>query len=282
MPLIIAIPFYAAILAYCIAAGISFRYVQTGKTVQLTWSKHAAALGNTLLLVVFVYRWIHYGLVPFTGLGDSLNLLIVMSTGIILIVQRDQAMKPTMMYYMPALAMLALVSGLVSPASLSESPKELNGPVLIIHVGLVFFAFALFIVSSLTSMAYITKAQSLKRIKNGKVAHRLPSLERIDKTLYGLIGVGYPAFAVTLVLGFFWAFQQRDDLGPNWMVSPRIILALVMVIFYGGSFHIRRMGLLRGPKLAYLVFFVSMLLFFSYLGIELMQMGGYNSGGDGS
>lgn len=276
MSLITSIPFYGSIASYIAAAVLALRYVRAGDTELLTWSKHSAALGNTLLLVVFIYRWAHFGRLPFTGLGDSLNLFLVMCTGIILTVQRDQHMRSVMAYYMPALAILAVISAVVSPPYLSEAPRELNGLLVSIHVVLIFFAFALFFVASLTSMAYVTKAQGLKRHSSGRLSTRLPSLERIDKTLYKLIGVGYPVFAVTLAFGFAWAWTQRDAAEGLWYVSPRIILALVMVLFYAFSFHIRRMGLLRGPKLAYLVFFVSTALFVSYLGIELMQLGGYN------
>ena len=279
MPLIIAIPFYAAAVAYCVAAVLTFVYSRTGTSDLLDRAKHAAATGNVLLLLVFGYRWAHYGLVPFTGLGDSLNLLIVMCTGIVMVVQRDRTMKPVTMFYMPAIAIIAILNAVFSPASLSEAPMALNGVVLSIHVILVFLAFASFIVASVTSVAYVVKAQSLKRVKTGPFSHRLPSLERMDKTLYRLIGFGYPIFAITLALGFFWAYQQRADLGESWYFSPRIILALVMVLFYAGSFHVRRGGLLRGPKLAYLVFGMSLLLFLTYLGIELAHIGGYSFGG---
>lgn len=282
MPLITSIPFYAAVAAYILAAGLAMRYIKAGDVKMLIWSKHCAALGNTLLLVVFVYRWVHFGRPPFTGLGDSLNLFLVMCTGIILTVQRNEHMRSVMAYYMPALAMLAVISGIFSPEHLAEAPKELNGLLVSIHVVLIFLAFALFFVASLTSMAYVTKAQGLKRRSAGGLPGRLPSLEQIDKTLYKLIGVGYPVFAVTLAFGFAWAWTQREAAEGLWYVSPRIILALVMVLFYAFSFHIRRMGLLRGPKLAYLVFFVSKALFLSYLGIELMQLGGYNVGGSPS
>ena len=279
MPLITTLPFYGSITVYIVAAILALRFVKSGDTDLLTLSKHCAALGNTLLLLVFIYRWTTFGRPPFTGLGDSLNLFIVMCTGIILIVQRNQHMRPAMAYYMPALAILAIISGIVSPPYLAEPPKELNGLLVSIHVLLIFVAFALFLVASLTSMAYVTKAQGLKRKLTKGLATQLPSLEQIDKTLYKLIGVGYPVFAVTLAFGFAWAWTQREASEGLWFVSPRIILALVMVIFYAFCFHIRRMGFFRGPKLAYLVFYVSTILFVSYLGIELLQLGGYNFGG---
>lgn len=274
-----ALSYYSAIAAYTLAALVVLLYVRTGRDELLTRTKQLVAGGNTLLLVVFISRGLQFGLLPFTGAGDSLNLFLIMCTGIILTVQRDQAMRPLMTYYIPALAMLALVRGFLIPASLSEIPRELNGLLLSVHVILIFLALALFFVASLTSMAYVTKAQSLKRMKSGTLADRLPSLERMDKVLFKLIGVGYPAFAITLGLGFAWAFEQRDTLGVYWYFSPRIILALFMVLFYAFCFHVRRRGLLRGPKLAYLMFFLSALFFLSYLGIELLQVGGYTTGG---
>ena len=282
MSLIISIPFYGAIASYIVAAILALSFVRSGDDKRLLWSKHCAALANTLLLVVFVYRWVEYSRPPFTGLGDPLNLFLIMSTGIIFTVQRNPHMRPVMTYYMPAVAILAVISGIFSPRYLAEAPKELNGVLVSVHVVLIFFAFALFFVASLTSMAYVTKVQGLKRMTTSGLSMRLPSLEQIDKTLYKLIGVGYPVFAVTLAFGFAWAWSQRETSEGLWFVSPRIILAIVMVVFYAFSFHIRRMGLLRGPKLAYLVFFVSTALFVSYLGIELLQLGGYNVGDDAS
>ena len=271
--------FYGAIAAYIFSAVVVLIYIRNGNNDLLSRAKKLAAFGNVLLLLVFLSRGIEFGRIPFTGLGDSLNLFLVLCTGIILLLQREEKMRPLMAYYLPALAILALISGIFSPASLSEAPKELNGLLLFVHVLLVFLAFALFFIASLTSMAYVTKAQSLKRMTSGTIAERLPSLERLDKVLFRLIGFGYPAFALTLALGFAWAYGSRDTLGETWYFSPRIVLALFMVIFYAFSFHIRRRGLLRGPKLAYLVFFVSTALFVMYLGIELMQIGGYTMGG---
>ena len=271
--------FYSAIGAYIIAAVATLVYVRNGNDDLLGRAKQLAGAGNVLLLVVFLSRGIQFNRIPFTGLGDSLNLFLIMCTGIILILQREQALRPLMAYYMPALTVLAMISGMVSPSSLTEEPELLNSLFSFVHVVLIFLAFALFFIASITSMAYVTKAQSLKRISSGTLANRLPSLERLDKVLFKLIGYGYPAFVITLALGFFLMFEQRADLGEYWYFHKRIVLALFMVFFYAGSFHVRRRGLLRGPKLAYLVFFVSTALFIIYILIELMGTGGYTNGG---
>jgi ABC-type uncharacterized transport system permease subunit len=280
MPLVSAIPFYLATVAYVVSGLLSIAYIRNGSDTNIYWAKHLAAAGNSFLLVVFLYRWWQFKLLPFTGLGDSLNLFLVLCTGIILLVQRNAAMRPLLAYYMPALAMIAILNAMTGQQSLAEKPMQLDGFLLTyFHIAMVFLAFSLFFVASLTSMAYVSKVRSLKNPAKNTIAQKFPSLELLDKTLFNLIKAGYPIFAITLLLGYFLAWNQRAELGAQWYISPRIILALFMVIFYSASYHIRTRGLLRGPKLAYAVFFTSVFLFMAYLVIELLQMGGYGTGG---
>lgn len=276
MPLAAAIPFYLATACYVVAAGLSLAYVRGADERVLFFAKRLAAAGNVGLLLVFLYRWWLFQLVPFTGMVDSLNLFLVLCTGIILMLQRDEKMKPLLAFYLPALAIIAIVNAAVAPRYLGEPPIALNGLLLTIHVGLVFLAFALFFVASLTSLGYVVKARRLKsHVTTGFAATRLPSLERLDNTLYRLIGVGYPAFLVTAVFGLLWAWVERDQLGTYWFVSPKILLSLGMVALYAVTFHVRRFGLLRGPKLAYLVFFGFMFLLVTYLALGVLQLEGY-------
>ena len=279
MPLILAIPFYMAIAAYMAAAAMSIAHIRgVGDSILLN-AKRAAAAGNTLLLLVFIIRWAQWGRPPFTGMGDSLNLFLILSTGIILTVQRQDALRPLMCFYFPALAVLAGLTAIIAPKYLVEGPRELNSLLLTIHVGLVFLAFALFFVASLTSVAYTFKAQHLKRHQTTGFFQKLPSLEQLDTTLFRLIGAGYPVFAITLVLGLLWAWAQRDSLGAYWFISPKVVFAVVMVLFYATSFHVRRFGLLRGPKLAYVVFVGFTILLATYLVLGLMgRFGAYFSG----
>ncbi len=274
MSAIPAIAFYLAVACYIAAAGLVLRFLSVPEDRLFVLAKRVAAAGNTLLLAVFVYRWSKFGAVPFTGMGDSLNLFLVLCTGIMLTVQRRAEMRPLLVYYFPALALMAIISGLVGPRYLNDAPKALNGLLLTAHVGLVFLSFALFFVASMTSAAYVTKAQRLKRHAAGGFAVRLPSLDLLDRTLFQLIGAGYVSFVVTAALGLGWAWAARDTLGDYWFISPKILLSLAMVALYAVSFHARRFGLLRGPKLAYLVFFGFTTLLAAYLVIGLFQIGG--------
>ena len=279
---IAAIPFYLAVVCYVGGAALVLRFLRDPDDRLFTLAKRAGAAGNTLLLAVFVYRWWRFAAVPFTGMGDSLVLFLVLCTGIILTVQRRAEMRPLLVYYFPALAILAVLSALAGPRYLDEPPKALNGILLTVHVGLVFLSFALFFVASLTSMAYAVKAQRLKRRVTGGFAARLPSLELMDATLLQLIRAGYVSFVITALLGLGWAWAQRDLLGEYWFVSPKILFSFAMVALYAVSFHGRRFGLLRGPKLAYLVFFGFTALLAAYFVMGLIQVGGASFWGSAS
>lgn len=266
------IPFYLAIAAYAAAAVLSIRYARGADPRLLFYAKRLAALGNTLLLAVFLLRWVHWGLIPLTGLGDSLNLMLILCTGIILVVQRDEAMRPLLCFYLPALALIALVNGIAGPGYLSEAPRDLDGIPLTIHMGMVFFAFSLFFVASLTSMGYVFKAQRLKRHNTTGLFQRLPSLEQLDRSLFRFISIGYPLFVVTFLYALYWAWISREELDPHWYISPKIAFAVAMAALYGVSFHVRRFGLLRGPKLAYLVFYGFTILLVVYLTLNYADL----------
>jgi ABC-type transport system involved in cytochrome c biogenesis permease subunit len=253
MLLLAALLLYSAVAAYLAASGLAIAYIRGSDTRYLNYGKRLAGFGNIFLLLAFFARWYEFRLLPLTGISDSLNLFLILATGIMLTVQRGDHLRPLLSFYLPALGLLALVSGAVAPAFAKEPPRELLGAPLTIHVGLVSLGFALFFVASLTSVVYVFKARHLKQRKTTGLFHRIPSLERLDQILMRLIGLGYPIFGASVVLGYIWAWADRDPLKPYWYISNHVVFALVVVLFYAALFHTRRFGLLRGTKLAYVV-----------------------------
>lgn len=265
---IAAIPFWSATAAYLAGAYMAMRYMKEGDPRFLVHGKRFAAAGNSLLLFVFVLRWVQWGLIPFTGLADSLSLFLIFSTGIVLMIQRDDAMRPLLSFYLPALAALSILSAATGYRFLGDPPRELNGLLLIVHVGLVFLAMAHFFVASTTSIVYAFQARRLKHHKTAGPFQRLPSLEHLDRTLFRLIQTGLPLFVVTLALGFVWEYTRLDH-DPQWWLKPKILFSVLLVALFGAAFVIRRAGLLRGPKLAYLLFFGFTSLLLLWIGLEI-------------
>jgi len=202
-------------------------------------------------------------------------LLTILSSFLILWVARKEVASALCCFYIPPLAALSLINATVAHGHLHQPPRELSGIPLLTHVGLAFLAFGLFFLASLTSAAYIFQANHLKNHHRTRLFQRLPSLEQLDRTLWQLIRCGYPLFVATLILGLLWAYVDRNILGTFWWLAPKVLLSWVMAGFYATIYHVRRSGLLRGPKLAYAVFLGFSSLLAVYLVLALTNWNTY-------
>ena len=163
-------------------------------------------------------------------------------------------MRSLLVFYVPPVACVALVAAYkVLTAWGGEPPKDLASVPLLLHVGMVFLAYALFFVASLSSAAYVYQSRQLKRHQTTGLFRRLPSLEQLDTTLFRLVRLGYPIFVFTMLLGLVWAFREHQLLSAAWWLSPKVFLSYMILGVYAVSFHGRSLGILRGPKLAYFV-----------------------------
>ena len=241
-------------LLLIVAAVVALTYLRNANNLFLTLAGRLTLSGGLCFALTLVLRYAKWGNVPLTTAFDSLCLFAVLSAGTAYFVSRaDRQVMLTI--YLPPLALLSLATGYTAIEGLREGPSPLPGMLLITHVGLVFLSFSLFFIASLTSLAYLDQVRRLKMRRTSGVFQKLPSLDKLDQTLYHLIKLGYPVFAVALVLGLFWAWYDSGKLSSTWWFSPKIVLSVFMCAIYALSYHARKAGWLRGPKLAYLVFF---------------------------
>ena len=249
------ISFYLAIAAHLVAAAAVAGYLRGHRAdAMLVFAQRVTGAGVVLLLLTLMIRYYRWRLFPLSTAVDALSLFVLLSSCTALFISRGER-RALLAIYSPPLAGLAAAAGISGFYGLNLEPKALSSALLLTHVGLVFLAFSLYFVASLTSLAYLDQARRLKNHASGGLFAKLPSLENLDRTLYRLIQVGYPVFSVALVLGAFWAWYERDLLDSGWWKSPKIILAVFMCGVFSVCFHARRRGWLRGPKLAKFVFF---------------------------
>lgn len=268
--------FYLAAYGLVLAAAAVACHAVTERPAWLT-AAHALTVVSLVAATAQIgARWATWGLLPFTTTSDSLVLFLVMSAAIAIVITRHERMRITLVFYTPALALLAVIAVGVGTGHLTEAPRPLSGLFLAVHVGLAILAYALFFIASITSLAYVFQARQLKRKQRGVLMQRMPALERLDTVLFRLISAGYPLFVITLILGVIWAWLDRDLLGEYWWISPKIVLSVVMVLFYAVSFNGRLVGWLRGRKLAYFVFCGFTFLLALYIGMGVLGLRDYN------
>ncbi len=244
------------------------------------WTVGLTALGALCLAAVLGLRWAVYHRVPLTTPADSINLMVLCCTLIMIPMERKENLRPLICFYLHPLALLCVLTAVLAHPDLHSEPRELRSSMLALHVGMVFVAYALFFMASMTSLAYIFKARHLKHHNTTGIFHRLPSLEQLDGTLYRLTRVGYPLFGATLILGLVWTHTDRALLGPHWYLAPKVLLAIVMAVFFSMAFHGRRTGLLRGPKLANFIFVGFSLFLAVYVAMALLHLREYNFWGN--
>jgi len=242
----------AALLAGALAALGYLRESFERWTLKLAW--RVTLLGALLILLTFLLRIAQVGHLPFANAADALNLFVFFASATALVVARREALGPLLVFYLPPVACVALVAAYkVLSVWAGPPPKNLADVPLLLHVGMVFLAYALFFIASLTSAAYVYQSRQLKRRQTTGLFRRLPSLERLDATLFGLVRLGYPIFIFTMLLGLVWAFRESQLLTPAWWLSPKVFLSFLVMGVYAVSFHGRALGVLRGPKLAHFV-----------------------------
>jgi ABC-type transport system involved in cytochrome c biogenesis permease subunit len=269
--------FFASVAAYGAATLCALAGLRPGRAAEcLPVARALAVVAAGLIAVTFALRLAAWGRPPLTTTSDSLNLFVLLGTAIALGAAWPTARRGLLAYYLPALAAIAWFSAVFAPADLARPPRELSQVFLLVHVVTAFLAYALFFIASLTSVAYVHQARRLKGRRGSVPALPLPALEHLDATLYRLIRLGYPLFVLTLGMGMYWALRDADLLSQAWWLSPKIVLSAFMAAFYAASFHARSLGLLRGPKLAYLVFVGFGLLLGVYLALEFLDLTNYN------
>jgi ABC-type uncharacterized transport system permease subunit len=265
---------------YCIASIAALIYLCYGHGQKFALSLNAAVLctlaGACCFMLTLLLRWAMWQRLPLTSPADTLLLMTVLCALLSLPLLLKKDLRTLVCFYTPPLAALVLFAFLSARHSLHEAPRELSSSFLLTHVGLAFLAYALFFLASMTGLSYMVQVRRLKHHQSSARFNKLPSLEKLDDTLYRMIRLGYFLFAITLLLGLGWAHADRALLGQYWYVAPKVLLSFVMAAFFSAAFHGRRTGLLRGPKLAHFVFYGFSVLLIVHIMLLLLNLRAHN------
>jgi HemX protein len=105
----------------------------------------------------------------------------------------------------------------------------LNNWRVIVHVVLIVFANAGFLIGAAASGAYLGLEDQLKKHRTSTLFKRLPSLPQTDLVARRAISFAFPAYSAGLLLGILRALETDVAL---WWSDPRIILSgVVWAIF---------------------------------------------------
>lgn len=132
-----------------------------------------------------------------------------------------------------------------------DVPKELASllisELMMLHISMIFFSYAMLTISFVCSSMYMIVHQVLKKKLWNKRLLRFGSLEKLDKLSFYLVICGVPLFSLGIIVGFIWASVQYQYL--PWL-DVKVISSLVVVIVYAFYLYKRTMKLNSGYQMA--------------------------------
>lgn len=239
----VAFWFAMALLA---GATVLYAYLFATKRASLTrLATFATGLGFIALTVSIGSQSVATDGTRLTGA----NVLILMAWALVLVyfvLEHVIKVKTYGALLVPIALLVLLVAQIMGASSavlegLSERQQELLESWRVgMHVALIAFANAGFLVSAAGSLLYLVLERQLKHRKSTKLFNRLPSLAQTDTVARRSVVWAFPVYSAGLLLGVMRAIETDVEL---WWADPRVMLAgLVWLVYAAYQFMRWRKG----------------------------------------
>lgn len=236
----------------------------TGMTVSsagVDLDSEAARFGNLLAWLGFVFlvawvvvRWLATGHAPYSNqyeFGTSFALGMV---GAFLYFQARYRTRTLGIVVVPlTLGMLAYVTTL--PDEIRPLIPALQSWILTVHVAMAIVAYGTFATAAGAAVLYLAN-------REGQITW-LPRPEIADEIAYKAVIIGFPAQALLLMLGAWWASIAW---GRYWGWDPKETAALVTWLIYAGYLHARVLRGWQGGRTAALLLLGFAAVLFTFYG----------------
>ena len=132
-----------------------------------------------------------------------------------------------------------------------------------LHTWCSLLSYGAFLVAFVAGALFLIQERQLKRKTMGRLFHRLPSLEALDRMNFLAIGAGFGLLTVGLVCG---VLEVRLVLGRWWIGDPKESLTVCLWMSYLALWLLRLRSTLRGRRVALLSVLGFSLVLFTFLG----------------
>jgi cytochrome c-type biogenesis protein CcsB len=267
-----------ALACYALSAA-GFATERAGRNGWLSRSASVLLGGGAALQTGdLLMRGLQAGNVPVTNFGQALIFLAWLTAiaGLIVIVRLRM---PVIGIYVGPIVMVVLAVGAatIQTARLAM-PQSLRSAWLPVHVTFALLGYALFVLAAIVSLVYLVYERRLKAKRPLlPTDERTPSLEKLDRISYRLLGWGFLMLSLAIVTGAIWA----DAIwGHFWSWDPAETWTLLIWFLYAGLLESRLTVGWRGRRAATLTIAVFTVLVGSFVGVNLMA-GGKHGGNFG-
>ncbi len=268
-----------ALTLYLIGAFYSI-YIFATKSTRPGWELLLiAGLGFVAHTAAILAAWLEYGHFPVVNPKEVSSFIGWAIVAYYLAMRRRYHARALPTFLLPLVYLFTLASMLMPNQSetlpraleIAISASALTKVIFPVHVTLVIFSYAAFVVTTVCGVMYLIQERELKTKHFGAAFQRLPALNTCDEIGYRSMTIGFVLLTLGVVTGIFWN-NQRD--GRYWHNDPKEVLALVTWIVYLFMMHYRLTAGWRGRRVAWLSIVGFIVVMLTWLGSR--ALGGYH------
>src|SRR5262249_12015880 len=217
---------YLSLLCYLIGivqmALVFFKKFHPSFIVTLT----AGLCGFSLHTASIVMRGLDVDRCPLVQPSEIISFLGWSIAGFYVIGNLWNRNRSVATYVLPAAFILTLTAALMpAPRTTPVGFRSFSNSILFpLHVSMVIFAYAAFLVTFLAGLMYIWQERELKMKRFGSRIFRLPALDTCDNVSYKSMGIGFVMLTLGMVTGILWSGRHY---GIYWHGDPIEIITLL-------------------------------------------------------
>jgi cytochrome c-type biogenesis protein CcsB len=239
------------------------------------WPARAAtpllAAGAALQSIDLLVRGVQAGNIPVTDFAQSLVFLAWLTALLALYLILRFRMPVVGAFAAPLVFLAVAIAAVMARPGRIAMPDALRSAWLPVHVTLALLGYALFVLAAGVSVVYLVYEKRLKAKRPLDAGdERAPSLEKLDRVNYQLLGIGFLMLSLAIITGAIWADATW---GHYWSWEPEETWSLAIWILYAALLESRLAAGWRGRRAAALTIAVFTVLVGSFVGVSLIAPG---------
>ncbi|MGD0670453.1 MAG: c-type cytochrome biogenesis protein CcsB [Candidatus Binatus sp.] len=260
-----------ALACYALSAALFVFDRLSGRTQATGYAVAILGAGVVCHACDLAARGLQAGNIPVANFAQALSFLAWLTAlaGLVMIVRMRLAVIGA--FVAPAVTLALGAASLTMSSGRVVLPATLRSVWLPIHVTLAILGYTMFVLAASVSIAYLAYESRLKSKRAiGPANEGGPSLEKLDRINYRLLGWGFVMLSLAIVSGAIWADARW---GHFWSWEPIESWSLAIWVLYAGLLESRLTIGWRGRRAAALTLVVFCLLVGSIVGVNLIFPG---------
>ncbi|HUO06637.1 MAG TPA: c-type cytochrome biogenesis protein CcsB [Candidatus Binataceae bacterium] len=260
-----------ALVCYATSAALFVAHRISGRVRATGYAVATLGVGAVFHALDLAARGIQAGNIPVANFAQALSFLAWLTAlvGLVLIVRLRMSVIGA--FVAPVATVALSAASLTMTSARLVLPDALRSVWLPIHVTLAILGYTMFVLAASVSIVYLAFESRLKAKRPaGPVEGGVPSLEKLDRINYHLLGWGFLMLSLAIASGAVWADATW---GHFWSWEPIESWSLVVWILYAGLLESRLTVGWRGRRAAALTLVLFTVLVGSFVGVNLIFPG---------